>query len=747
MHPLQIVKFIKSTAFLKRLDSANEQAVALLDAAFGELWKSLEGDMNKPPSGSFLATCRPRFDQTMMLMARHCISDWMGSPLRVGFYYFADGSPASGFEALSIVESILRNDLLWYRRLPMVYLGVGHMGLKQKAFAFLWAIFLEIGPCFRSIRWKLMNVISFCTDKGTEKGLVELTDILPDFCRTIGIQEHCERLGFLFPVAFWIPGWHHMWDGIVLQVLSDIQWFPAWLLDVKAVIKFLRIDTYRMVFKAALVSEDVCSLFLHTVPPRFAHWRWSTLHSVMLWLLPALIALRQVWVPELFKHAQDKVTSQTARSAVHSTSFFDKFRVVYDIVCQVHIVRKWGAGCACHEPERLAGKQIVCCMSGRRLPHAWDRLLVWLGECRDRSRGPKASDLSFGRAFLQEELGRTRTWVWMHLESVARYRSSFLDHLPAKLARARDCKVLRECRDEYQSMAEQFRPRVGHQFFKSDSPLKALVDESIDSGRLHHDILVALEPIEKAPLAEDRGEQTHAEMSKEATRARVGKRAWHASSMRLPQNLLEFEGLTGNQKLLFSIEFQRVRRILQVDPLKAHRRQRNLTTTRCNEHVYRSSMDVAVFGADVTAKSAVPEQSVLELTSSGKSKAEYLNIVLKRGGYYSLGPSDDVEFVLFQLVWRVSAKLKGVSIAAQSDVKVAQTRAGIVKYTVARSSQDEHDCFVGLNDVEIVDLLTWAPFTVWRQTLKQWVAEPSDIMGCILLRTPHLPEDMGAMSP
>jgi hypothetical protein len=158
-------------------------------------------------------------------------------------------------------------------------------------------------------------------------------------------------------------------------------------------------------------------------------------------------------------------------------------------------------------------------------------------------------------------------------------------------------------------------------------------------------------------------------------------------------------------------------------------------------------MDVAVFGADVTAKSAVPEQSVLELTSSGKSKAEYLNIVLKRGGYYSLGPSDDVEFVLFQLVWRVSAKLKGVSIAAQSDVKVAQTRAGIVKYTVARSSQDEHDCFVGLNDVEIVDLLTWAPFTVWRQTLKQWVAEPSDIMGCILLRTPHLPEDMGAMSP
>jgi hypothetical protein len=119
-----------------------------------------------------------------MLMARHRISDWMGSPLRVGFYYFADGSPASGFEALSIVESILRNDLLWYRRLPMVYLGVGHMGLKQKAFAFLWAIFLEIGPCVRSIRWKLMNVISFCTDKGTEKGLVELTDILPEFCRT-----------------------------------------------------------------------------------------------------------------------------------------------------------------------------------------------------------------------------------------------------------------------------------------------------------------------------------------------------------------------------------------------------------------------------------------------------------------------------------------------------------------------------------------------------------------------------------
>ncbi len=65
----------------------------------------------------------------------------------VSFYYFMNGSPASGSEALAIVELMVRgvfdeNTQVtdWHisgRVCPLLYLGIGHMGLKQKCFGFL----------------------------------------------------------------------------------------------------------------------------------------------------------------------------------------------------------------------------------------------------------------------------------------------------------------------------------------------------------------------------------------------------------------------------------------------------------------------------------------------------------------------------------------------------------------------------------------------------------------------------------
>ncbi len=56
---------------------------------------------------------------------------------------------------------------------------------------------------------------------------------------------------YLFPCAFWLLGWHHLWDGIVQEILYAIPWFPAWLAEVKVIIGFLRIDTQ--------IKINVCS--------------------------------------------------------------------------------------------------------------------------------------------------------------------------------------------------------------------------------------------------------------------------------------------------------------------------------------------------------------------------------------------------------------------------------------------------------------------------------------------------------
>jgi hypothetical protein len=228
MQPRKIVKFIIASRHLRNLKRTEEAQVDMLDASFDDLWHDIGDQRTKPPSSTFLRGARPRFDVAMMLMFRRHFETMMRSAIPFGLYLFADGSPASGFESLTVVESMLRQNSITYHRMPMIYLGIGHMGLKAKAFGLLWTFHLELGPSPDMMRFRCWCVRGFCTDKGVEMGLCDLCDTLPQFYEAIGVVVECPRQEFLCPNAFWLPGWHYCLGNILREVLRSIVFF-SWM--------------------------------------------------------------------------------------------------------------------------------------------------------------------------------------------------------------------------------------------------------------------------------------------------------------------------------------------------------------------------------------------------------------------------------------------------------------------------------------------------------------------------------------
>ena len=106
----------------------------------------------------------------------------------------------------------------WDTLLMVSFLGYGFQHLLSKAFALLWKIWVEV-ESVSMLRFRLRSVCGICSDFGTEAELYELVDIVPAFLRTIGYSEPVPRETWLFPVALWMCGWHHVWDHIA-------QWAP-----------------------------------------------------------------------------------------------------------------------------------------------------------------------------------------------------------------------------------------------------------------------------------------------------------------------------------------------------------------------------------------------------------------------------------------------------------------------------------------------------------------------------------------
>eukprot|EP00959_Pyramimonas_sp_CCMP1952_P364603 7635300-Pyramimonas_sp.AAC.1 len=85
--------------------------------------------------------------------------------------------------------------------------------------------------------------------------------------------------GYLFPRAMWMPGWHHVWDGVLQSCLKGASWWPDFLKDVRAAMAWFRVQTYRRRFMDEVRKDQHHPGPLERQPPNFANWRWSTMHQ------------------------------------------------------------------------------------------------------------------------------------------------------------------------------------------------------------------------------------------------------------------------------------------------------------------------------------------------------------------------------------------------------------------------------------------------------------------------------------
>ena len=100
-----------------------------------------------------------------------------------------------------------------------------------KACALLWMVWLMTGPDYYYVQAFLASVYAIITDLGTERIVVNLSDVLPEFFVHIGCKVPADfvRGVYLFPFAIAISGWHHTFDGLVRYGLCSLAWFdPFW---------------------------------------------------------------------------------------------------------------------------------------------------------------------------------------------------------------------------------------------------------------------------------------------------------------------------------------------------------------------------------------------------------------------------------------------------------------------------------------------------------------------------------------
>ena len=199
----------------------------------------------------------------------------------VDIYLFADGSPQwRGLElfAASMDLHIFGMGII-RKLLPCVSLPRWMASALSKCIAFLWQVFLMVGPSYSDVRNYCNRVRSITTDMGAERLMSGHGDVLIEFYECwLGIKlhpsVHAAAPGHLFPRSIQIHGWKHLWDNLIQRGLTSLPWFPKWLDRLKALVAFLRSHS---------IQGELCSNFRERgcqplpsplpIPHTFAMWR------------------------------------------------------------------------------------------------------------------------------------------------------------------------------------------------------------------------------------------------------------------------------------------------------------------------------------------------------------------------------------------------------------------------------------------------------------------------------------------
>ena len=374
---------------------------------------------------------------------------------------FSDGSPVTGREVQGMALELVMLNSVEVFILPGVQLAYGEHSLAGKMLAFVWALFLLIGPNLQILQWVASKIRSFTTDFG-EIMLGIIPDIFEAFLRRLrGIPwELCAASvvegSRLCAYALRITGWGHLWGNLAKYAAEQIEGWPEILAALRALTRFFRDGSWRddVVRKLAHRVPNVKAL-LRTYKGKFIKWRYHTIFDN----IDALVPLRSLCEDHLVHLNQMMPTFQDGallQSVVDACQWKRLWRLLpvflARVLSHIEFARRWGLVCKCCREFRLEnpGKKVKC-----------DRLSRRLGEVRTKVQSVVDTVQQTGRHLTLEEC-EGDDWVYMQVGNSARMtapqmwrKCGWTRVVPFRMSECLDPEQAKICREQLQSLKDE----------------------------------------------------------------------------------------------------------------------------------------------------------------------------------------------------------------------------------------------------------------------------------------------------
>ena len=339
--------------------------------------------------------------------------------------------------------------------------------------------------------------------------------------------------------------------------------------------RFLRNPTYRelLVDLAIKGGHNEYKKVLGCWGAQFAKWRWGTVASVSASLQRIRPALTRVWDPKRF--SCDSVVLKAVDKGIKSSEFWDQNKAVACVSNKVETERGWIRGCSCHEKEcydaSLKGEVFECAFKKKsvRAPELHDRIQKCLRSWRDEAT--QLAQDSFNSLALYREV------VDCHYRMIGltSLKFGFTDELPCVIWRCRDRAVMKSTLARYRKACSteagrQAAHRVMHRFFSPDTDNSLLADceDYIETGNMSPLLDNWLCAYESVFLDDSAFEGLHRDITLIRKHATASKVAYHASTSRLGQNLVLYDGLSGTMSKQFLRDMSKHKALMQQSSLR-----------------------------------------------------------------------------------------------------------------------------------------------------------------------------------
>ena len=383
-------KSLRLMRFSRHIKDKNKLGVALEDAIDAicvdeATQDTLKADQAENPKKSSHKSQILKMDAVGMLLDQREMAQMYHHSKEelVSCHVFTDGSPVTGTELQGmVIQFCLLSGIVLTRVLPGVALHYGGLGLWDKIFAFLWALWLTLGS-ISIMRWVLDHTTTVTTDQGTEFGFVDAVDVLGAFFCRLKTKLPLDELSGLIAsgsrllrYAVKIPDWSHVFGNLMKHGAQGIEDWPKILSSLRSLCRFFRSSDWRSLIVSKVKADyPAAHEKLKTFTARLAKWRYQTVCDV----LGQLVVLRFLCetfltdIDEMFPAFQDKELLLEVQAAcrwgvlwIFIATFFKFFAK------PLEEARRWGLKCPCPECEELrrAGKTPKCSKSSRRLHQA-----------------------------------------------------------------------------------------------------------------------------------------------------------------------------------------------------------------------------------------------------------------------------------------------------------------------------------------------------------------------------------------